>query len=65
MIFHSFLHLPERKTLLSKTKTRYTCKMMSIPENIVEMGKAALAELDKAMATNKQLLSFPKKITLF
>lgn len=35
--------------------------MMSIPENIVEMGKAALAELDKAMATNKQLLSFQKK----
>lgn len=66
MIFHSSLHISERKTLLSQTKTRYiTCIMMSIPENIVEIGKAAEAELDDAMATNKQLLSFQKLVTLF
>lgn len=34
---------------------------MSTPENIIEMGKVALAEQDKAMATHKQLLSFQKK----
>lgn len=39
--------------------------MMSIPENIVEMGKAADAELDDAMATSKQLLSSQKLVTLF
>lgn len=39
--------------------------MMSIPENIVEIGKAAEAKLDDAMATNKQLLSFQKLVTLF
>lgn len=36
-------------------------KMMSTPENIIEMGKVAWAEQDKAMATHKQLLSFQKK----
>lgn len=35
--------------------------MMSTPENIIEMGKVAKAEQDKAMATHKQLISFKKK----